>query len=49
VEKELKSKVKAWLFFLLSRVESDEVETAKLLARGETITLEIQFKGGKTK
>jgi len=42
-----KSKVKAWLFLLLSKVESDEIEDANLKESGKTITVEIKFKRGK--
>jgi len=41
-----KSKVKAWLFLLLSQVESQEIEDAKLNENGKTITVEIKFKRG---
>ncbi len=42
-----KERVKAWLFLLLSQVESQEIEDAELNENGKTITVKIKFKKGK--
>lgn len=47
MEEDRKSVVKAWLFLLLSQVESSAIKDAKLTESGDTTTVAIQFERGK--
>lgn len=44
MDEEKKAKVKAWLFYLLSMVESRKIVDAKLTESGDKLTVEIEFK-----